>query len=87
MPINNGLIAVGTAATLISHAGVNPGQVHISNLDNTDTVFVGSAGIEVNSGHALFKSTSEDLVMYPGQSMYTVSTKTGHSVAFTLITP
>lgn len=87
MPINNGLIAVGTAATLITHAGTMPGTLHISNLDNTDTIFLGSAGIEVNSGHALFKSTSEDLVMYPGQSMYAVSTKTGHSVAFTLITP
>ena len=87
MAIINGLIAVGTAATLVSHAGVNPGQVHISNLDNTDTIFIGGPAIEVNSGHALFKSTSEDFVMYPGQSMYAVSTKTGHSVAFTLITP
>ena len=51
MPINNGLIAVGTAATLISHAGVNPGQVHISNLDNTDTIFVGNATVVVNTGH------------------------------------
>ena len=87
MPINNGLIAVGTAATLISHAGVNPGQVHISNLDNTDTIFIGGATVVVNAGHALQKSSSEDFAMYPGQSMYAVSTKTGHAVAFTLITP
>jgi len=87
MPINNGLIAVGTAATLISHAGVNPGQVHISNLDNTDTIFVGNATVVVNTGHALPKSASEDFDLYPGQSIYAVSTKAGHSVAFTLITP
>ena len=87
MPINNGLVAVGTAATLISHAGVNPGQLHVSNLDNTDTIFLGGATIALNAGHALQKSSSEDFVMYPGQSMYAISSKAGHAVAFTLITP
>ena len=83
----NANIAVGTAATLISHAGVNPGQLHISNLDNTDTIFLGGSAITLNAGHALQKSSSEDFVMYPGQSMYAISSKSNHSVAFTLITP
>ena len=87
MPINNGAITVGTVATLISHAGVNPGQLHVSNLDNTDTIFLGGPAITVNAGHALQKSSSEDFVMYPSQSMYAVSSKAGHAVAFTLITP
>ena len=87
MPITNGAITVGTAATLITHAGVNPGSLHVSNLDNTDTIFLGDATITVNAGHALGKSLSEDFVIYPGQSMYAVSTKAGHAVAFTLITP
>lgn len=87
MPITNGAITVGTAATLITHAGVNPGSLHVSNLDNTDTIFLGDATITVNAGHALGKSLSEDFAIYPGQSMYAVSTKAGHAVAFTLITP
>ncbi len=87
MPITNGSIAVGTAAILVSHAGVNPGTLHISNLDNTDTIFVGGATVAVNTGYALQKSASEDFDIYPGQSIYAVSTKTGHSVTFTLITP
>ena len=87
MPMTNGSITVGTAATLISHAGVNPGQLHVSNLDNTDTIFLGGPAITVNAGHALQKSASEDFAVYPGQSMYAVSTKEGHAVAFTLITP
>ncbi len=87
MPITNGAITVGTVATLVSHAGVNPGQLHVSNLDNTDTIFLGGPAITVNAGHALQKSSSEDFVMYPGQSMYAISTKAGHAVAFTLITP
>ena len=87
MPITNGSITVGTAATLITTCGVNPGTLHISNIDNTDTIFVGGATVVVNAGHALPKSASEDFDIYPGQSMYAISTKTGHSVAFTLITP
>ena len=85
--MTNGSITVGTVATLISHAGVNPGEIHISNLDNTDTIFLGGPAITVNAGHALQKSSSEDFVMYPSQSMYAISTKAGHAVAFTLITP
>ena len=85
--MTNGSITVGTVATLISHAGVNPGEIHISNLDNTDTIFLGGPAITVNAGHALQKSSSEDFVMYPSQSMYAVSSKAGHAVAFTLITP
>ena len=85
--MTNGSITVGTVATLISHAGVNPGQLHVSNLDNTDTIFLGGPAITVNAGHALQKSSSEDFVMYPSQSMYAISTKAGHAVAFTLITP
>ena len=87
MPITNGAITVGTVATLVSHAGVNPGTLHISNLDNTDTVFVGGSTVTTSTGHALHKSASEDFGIYPSQSMYAISTKVGHAVAFTLITP
>ena len=87
MPITNGSIAVGTAATLITTCGVNPGTLHISNLDNTDTIFLGGSTVVVNAGHTIRKSESEDFVMYAGQQMFAVSTKTGHSVAFLLVTP
>ena len=87
MPITNGSITVGTAATLITTCGVNPGTLHISNLDNTDTIFLGGSTVVVNAGHTIRKSESEDFVMYAGQQMFAVATKNGHSVAFTLITP
>ena len=87
MPITNGSSAVGTAATLITTCGVNPGTLHISNLDNTDTIFLGGSTVVVNAGHTIRKSESEDFVMYAGQQMFAVSTKTGHSVAFLLVTP
>ena len=87
MPMTNRSITVGTAATLITHGGVNPGSLHVSNLDNTDIIFIGGATVVVNAGHALPKSASEDFDIYPGQSMYAVSTKNGHSVSFILVTP
>ena len=87
MPITNGAVTVGTAATLISHAGVNPGLLHISNLDNTDTIFIGGATVAVNAGHTLPKNETEDFTIYPGQSLYAISSKTGHSVAYSLIVP
>jgi len=87
MPITNGAITIGTVATLIAHAGVNPGNIHVSNLDVTDSMFIGGAAVTVNGGHALFKSTSEDFAIYPGQSIYAISSKAGHSIAYTLITP
>jgi 2-keto-3-deoxy-L-rhamnonate aldolase RhmA len=87
MPITNGSITVGTAATLITTCGVNPGTLHISNIDNTDTIFVGGATVAVNAGHALPKSASEDFVMYAGQQMFAVSSKSGHAIAFVLVTP
>ena len=87
MAITNGAITVGTAVTLITTCGVNPGTLHISNLDNTDVIFLGNESVAANAGHALAKSSSEDFIMYAGQQMYAISTKAGHAVAFTLITP
>jgi len=87
MAITNGAITVGTAATLITTCGVNPGTLHISNLDNTDTIFLGGASVAVNAGHSIAKNTSQDFVVYAGQQMFAISSKAGHSVAFTLVTP
>ena len=87
MPVSSGLVSVGTAATLITTCGVNGGSLHVSNLDNTDTIFIGGATVVVNAGHALPKSASEDFVVYPGQQLFAVSSKAGHSVSYLLVTP
>jgi hypothetical protein len=87
MPITNGSVAVGTAATHIATCGVNPGTIHISNLDNTDTIFIGGSTVALNAGHSLPKNGSEDFDLYAGQSLFAISSKSGHNVAFLLITP
>jgi hypothetical protein len=41
----------------------------------------------VNAGHTLPKNASEDFDLYAGQSLFAISSKSGHNVAFLLITP
>ena len=85
--IVSGSVAVGTVATKIHSNFSMEGALHVSNLDNTDTVFIGGPNVVINSGHALAKSSSEDFMVPAGDSFYAVSTKTGHSVGFVFITP
>ena len=87
MPITAGSVAVGTVATQLNTSYSMPGVLHVSNLDNTDTVFIGGATVTINNGHALQKSSSEDFTVPPSQSFYAVSSKTGHSVSFLYVTP
>ena len=85
--ITSGVVTVGTVATKIHNNFSMEGSLHVSNLDNTDTIFIGGPSVVVNSGHALPKSLSEDFMVPAGDSFYAVSSKTGHSVGFVFITP
>ncbi len=87
MPITNGLVTVGTSATLISGGGISPGEIHISNLDHAETLFVGGPTVAVNNGEAIFKTESEIFVIYPTSNFYGVSSKSDHLVSYMLITP
>ena len=87
MTVYSSVVTVGTAATQLHNNAPTPGHLHVSNLDNTDTIFIGSADIVANSGHALPKSASEDFQLYAGDTLYAISTKSGHSVGVLFIRP
>lgn len=87
MGITQNNVAVGTAAVALNAPQVMPGVVHITNLDNTDTVFVGGSAVTTSSGHGIEKSANIDLNVYPLQVLYAISTKTGHNVSWVHITP
>lgn len=87
MGITQNNVAVGTAAVALNTPQVMPGMVHITNLDNTDTVFVGGSAVTTSSGHGIEKSAHVDLQIYPEQVLYAVSSKTGHNVSWVHITP
>jgi hypothetical protein len=87
MPITQGQTTVGTAAVVINTAQANHGFLHITNQDNTDTVYVGGAGITTTTGHGILKSDSIDLQCYANQVFYAISTKAGHTISWVHITP
>jgi hypothetical protein len=87
MPITQGQTTVGTAAVAINTAQANHGFLHITNQDNTDTVFIGGAAVTTTTGHGILKSDSVDLQCYANQVFYAISTKAGHTISWVHITP
>lgn len=82
MPVSSGQVTVGTAATLIDTTDVMPFHLQIANNDNTDTVFLGGAGVTPTTGMALQKLEHVNFDMNPLDRMYAVSTKSGHALSW-----
>lgn len=87
MTVFSSVVTVGTVATQLHNNAPTPGYLHVSNLDNTDTIFIGSDSVVANSGHSLPKNASEDFQIYAGDTLYAISTKSGHSVGVLFIRP
>jgi len=87
MSVFSSVVTVGTVATALHNNAPTPGILHVSNLDNTDTVFLGSASVVVNSGHSLLKDTTQDFQLYAGDTLYGISSKASHSVGVVFIRP
>ena len=86
MALTAGSAAVGTAATRLVHGDRNPSTIHIHNLDNTDTVFIGGETVTPNNGASIPKSSETNFSVPPGVGIYAVSSKSGHSVSYLHIT-
>lgn len=87
MAITQGSATVGTVATQLNSAQAMPGILYVSNLDNTDTVYLGGAAVTIGQGQMLMKSNETDIHIFPEQVIYAVSSKTGHHVSWLHITP
>ena len=87
MAITQGQAAVGTAVVQLNSSQPMPGIVHITNQDNTDTVFVGGGAVTTSTGHGILKSDSIDIQIFAGQVLYAISTKGSHNVSWLHITP
>lgn len=87
MAIYQGQVSVGTAATILNPSQAQPGLIHIVNQDNTDTVYVGGLGVTTSTGHGIPKSGDVELAIYANQTIYAISTKSGHTVTWLHITP
>ena len=83
MPLTSGVVSIGTVATLIDgSASSNPIHLHIHNNDNSDAVFIGGPDVATTTGLQLVKLDSVDIILRPGNTVYGVSTKAGHSISF-----
>lgn len=80
--ISSGQVSVGTAATAIDATSQMPFKLHVHNNDNSDAVYLGGAGVTTTTGMQLLKLESFVFDMYPGEILYAVSTKAGHTVSF-----
>lgn len=80
--ISSGQVSVGTAATAIDATAQMPFRLMIHNDDNTDSVYLGGSAVTTSTGMVLKKLEHIDFVLYPGEVLYAVSTKSGHSISF-----
>lgn len=80
--ISSGQTAVGTVATLIDASSTNPFRLMVHNNDNTDTVYLGGAGVTTSTGLTLAKSERVEFVMFAGERLFAVSSKAGHTLSW-----
>jgi hypothetical protein len=83
MPLFSGQTSVGTAATLIDGIAYNnPVLLHIHNNDNTDSVYIGGPDVTISNGLKLVKEDSLEITLHQANTIYCVSTKSGHVVSW-----
>jgi hypothetical protein len=82
MALTSGSVAVGTVATQINGASNNPMRFHISNNDNTDTVYLGNSDVTTTTGLVLAKLERIEFILNPGERLFAVSSKAGHNVTY-----
>jgi hypothetical protein len=82
MALSSGTVAVGTAATQVNGSSQNPMKLHISNNDNTDSVYLGGESVTTSTGLILGKLERIEFDLNPGDRLYAVSSKAGHSLSY-----
>lgn len=82
MAITTGQMTVGTVASQIDGTSVSNFKLHIHNLDNRDTLFVGGPDVTINNGLGIQKLESIYLECYPLDAVWAVSPKAGHLISY-----
>jgi len=82
MAISTGQMTVGTTPLQIDGTSNSSFRIHIHNMDNTDTLFIGNGDVSITNGLGIPKLDSLEMMCYPGESIFVVSPKTGHQVSW-----
>lgn len=82
LPIESGRITVGTTPVQVDGVGVSPIRIYIHNEDSTKTLYLGNGSVSVLTGFGIDKSSVQDFLIFPGQSLWLVSESSGHIVSY-----
>ena len=82
MALTTGQLLVGTTPVQIDGTSVSNFRLHIHNMDNTETLFIGGEDVSISNGLSIPKLDSLELLCYPLDAVWVVSTKAGHQVSY-----
>ena len=82
LPIESGRITVGTSPVQVDGLGVSPIRIFIHNEESTKTLFVGNGNVTTANGFVIDKSSVQDFLIFPGQSLFMVSATGSHQVSY-----
>ena len=79
----SGQTTVGTASPVaIGTASANNSRLHVHNIDNTKTLYLGGAAVTSTTGMPLFKEDSIDIDLAPGERLYGISSGSDHVIGW-----
>lgn len=82
MSITSGRVIVGTTPVQVDGQSVSPMRIYIHNEDTTKSLFLGNGTVSVAQGFAIDKSSVQDFLIFPSQSLWMVSESGDHPVSF-----
>lgn len=80
--ISSGQTTVGSAAVQIGGSSANASILHVANVDNTKTLYLGNSNVGTANGYPLYKLERADFDLQPGEHLYAVSSGDAHVVAW-----
>jgi hypothetical protein len=80
--LTTGQTTVGTVAVQLDGTSNSNWQIHISNDDNTDTVYIGNGDVTSSTGLRLYKLEKIVFNMNPGETLHVISTKAGNTISW-----
>jgi hypothetical protein len=80
--LTSGQLEVGTSPVEISVKSNNPVVLHIHNDDNTTDCYLGPQAVTTATGLRVKKLDSVELTLYQANTIWVVSSKTGHNISW-----
>ena len=80
--ITSGRLTLGTVASRVNGISVNPINITVHNIDTLDKCYLGDENVTTSTGLPLDKSGEFTITLYQGNTLWGVSGKEGHHIAW-----